>query len=261
MSIWFLSLLFSLLLGITKQAYWSRGVFPPLDQSVLEDVSYVKPHPILEVGYLVIVPEMMFDCHGYITGWSAVTQFNSSETAISYFGHDITFQLWRPRTRGSGVYNFVGSQVLEFFNTTLRLGLNVTDGKQFFTFNESVKAKLFFQPGDVIGWYVHRDVQRVHRPLSVVFREMTSNSGNSNNPSPQPVDMYSIEIADVSTSTTRPPCEVSLDSCSKNFTRYSSVIPYVTVNFGKYIMILLIRAAISLSHQLCTSYYKQHIAR
>ena len=220
--------------GITEQACRSNESFPPVDQFVLEDVNYIKP--VKELGYLVIVPEMRFNCHGYITGWSAVTRLNSSENIINNLGHYVTFQLWRPSTRGSGIYNFVGSQALKFVNNTLRPGLNIINATQFFTFI-SVQVsgeKLFFQPGDVVGWYIHSTVQEVGRTLSIVYRDLSNSSSNSINPNPQPVDMYVTEVANTTTGlNTPPPCEVSLDICN-SFFRFSSVLPYVTVDFGKY---------------------------
>ena len=185
----------------------------------------------LSVGYQVIVPDMRFDCHGYISGWSALTWLNSNNVAIDNLNHVITFQLWRPSPSDGRVYTFVGSQRLDFIGASLRAGLTVVNGTQFFRFTsdsaESDDERLYFQPGDVVGWYIHTLVQSTERPLTIVYRDLS----RSGDPSLQPVDMYTAVVPDTSKANTPPPCELSL--CSGQFTRISSVIPYVTVDYGE----------------------------
>ena len=124
-----------------------------------EELDYLIP----AADYLVIVLQMRFDCHGYITGWSAHTYLNSVGLAIYELNHDITFQLWRPSpdSADSCMYNLVGSQRLDFFvKTSLQNGLTIIDDRAFFNFT-SVQPRnsngemLIFQPGDIIGWYIH----------------------------------------------------------------------------------------------------------
>ena len=217
-----------------------RG-FPSTEQFTISDedvqkqtVTYLEPNASFSVGYQVIVPDMRFDCHGYISGWSALTQFDSNDAAINHLIHDITFQLWRPSPSDDRVYSFVGSQNFDFIGASLRSGLIVVNGTQFFRFTsaESEDEMLYFQPGDVVGWYIHTLVQSVERPLTIVYRDLSSSS-EATDPSLQPVDMYIAVVPDTHEADTPPPCELSL--CSGQFTRISSVIPYVTVDYGKFV--------------------------
>ena len=216
-----------LLLGLMQRTCRSNG-FPPANQFVLEDVEvdYLVPNASHSFGHLVIVPEMRFECHGYITGWSALTQLDSTEAVLDNLNHDITFQLWRPSARGSGIYEIVWSKTLGFISDTLRAGLFTENGIQFFNFTSN-DERLYFQPGDVIGWYIHTLVQSTERPLTIVYRQPSS----SNRPGLQPVDMYTAMIEDTRRADTPPPCEVSL--CSGRLTVIPSVIPYVTVDYGE----------------------------
>ena len=172
--------------------------FPPKGQFLLGDnVDYLTPNATQSVGYLVIVPQMRFDCHGYITGWSALTQFSSEDVVIDTLNHDITFQLWRPSTENSGIYTFVGSNNLDFISGVLRAGLTVFNGTQFFNFTASLDQGeiLAFQPGDVVGWYIHTLEQAGEVPLTIVYGDLTRSSSPSD-PSLQPLDMYSTVIDD-----------------------------------------------------------------
>ncbi len=195
-------------------------------------MDYLVPDTTHGTGYLVIVPQMRFSCHGYITGWSALTRFASTDIAIQYLKHDITFQLWRPRAGSNDIYDFVGSHHLGFIGNTLRRGTTVVDGTQFFNFTSaqprsSGQSQLYFQPGDVVGWYIHTLVQSIDIPLTIVY---SRNSGDS---SLRPVDMYSTVINNA-LAHAQPPCELSLHS--SRTTRISSVIPYVNVDYGKLVL-------------------------
>ena len=227
---------------MAQQSCKGRG-FPSTEQFSISDddvrkqtVTHFEPNASFSVGYQVIVPDMRFDCHGHISRWSALTPLNSNDLAIDNLIHDITFQLWRPSPSDNRVYTFVGSQSLDFLGASLRAGLTVVNGTQFFRFTsaESEDERLYFQPGDVVGWYIHTFVQSVERPLTIVYRDLSSSS-EATDPSLQPVDMYTAVVADTSEADTPPPCELSL--CSGQFTRISSVIPYVTVDYGELIII------------------------
>ena len=187
------------------------------------------------MGHLVIVPEMRFNCHGYITGWSALLSFEFSESAFNNFEHDITFQLWRPSPRDSGIFTFVGSSNIRFFPTVLPDGVTFIDGSSnYFNLTSVTPSRgqnLRFQPGDVMGWYFHTKVG-VQVPLSVAYRHFTTSSISSSDPRLQPLDMYTTIITDTLRSDTPPPCELSLCS-DQTFTRIPSVIPYFTVDYGK----------------------------
>ena len=176
---------------------------------------------------------------GYITGWSALTRFASTDIAIQYLKHDITFQLWRSRARSSGVYDFVGSHHLGFIGNTLRSGTTVVGGTQYFNFSSaqpqsSGQSPLYFRPGDVVGWYIHTLVQSIDIPLTVVYKDTP-------HPVLRSVDMYKTVI-DNAISRRQPPCEISLNS--DRTTRISSVIPYVNVDYGKPILIILFQSNI-----------------
>ena len=206
------------------------STFPNMEQFLLrENVEYLVPNGTKSTGYLVIVPQMRFDCHGYITNWHARSKLDSGEGAINNLFHDITFQLWRPNAEDDRLYTFVGSNVAQFIGENLRAGLTVTeDGTQFFNLTSAPpnEEKLFFKPGDVIGWYIHTEMQSTERALTIVFRHPTSGD-----PGLRTFDMYSTVIDDINRANTPPPCDTAL--CSSQTTLISSVIPYVTVEYGK----------------------------
>ena len=195
-----------------------------------ENVEYLVPNGTEFTGYLVIVPQMRFGCHGYITHWHARTQLDSGDSAaIDILTHDITFQLWRPSTEDDRVYRFIGSNVVRFIGANLRAELTVTeDGTRFFNLTSAPPSeeRLFFKPGDIVGWYIHTELQSIQRPLTVVYRHTTSGDSNL-----QTFDMYNTVIDDTTNADTPPPCDIAL--CSSQTTLFSSVIPYVTVEYGK----------------------------
>ncbi len=120
------------------------------------------------IGYLVNKPQLRFDCHGYITCWHACTWLGSGESATDHLNHDITFQLWRPNATDNRLYSFVGSNTFQFIGANLRAGLS--EDRQYFnlTGSQMTNERLFFQPGDVIGWYIHTAVQTTDWPLTIV---------------------------------------------------------------------------------------------
>ena len=223
------------MLAVTSQQACTSDAFPTTEQFTLEeDVDFIEPNINATAisGVLVIVPEMEFTCHGYISGWSAVTQLNSNDAAIDNLNHDITFQLWRPNPRGNGTYTFVGSHTLAFVGLNLRSCLTIINGIQFFRFESALNGeeeRLYFQPGDVVGWYIHTLIQSTERPLTIVYRNVTS-SGEPSEPSLRPVDMYTTVIADTSRAATPPPRELDLE---RQLVRISSVIPYVSADYGR----------------------------
>ena len=213
-----------IIIGIKAQECLSEA-FPTVQQfSLGNDIDSLEPEISRGIGYLVIVPEMRFNCHGYIRGWIALTQLNSSEAVAD--NHDITFQLWRPSTEDSEIYDFVGSQTLNFVGGRLQDGLENVNGKQFFTFTsiQQNEQRLYFQPGDVIGWYIHTVVQSTDIPLSVVYRQICNTSAGGS--SLRPVDMHFGVLTDTQRAHTQPPCELSLENRQLNL--IPSVIPYVT---------------------------------
>ena len=195
------------------------------------NTDYLVPNAMHSVGYLVIVPQMRFNCNGTVTGWSAITQFESNQAAIDNLYHDITFQLWRPSARDSGIYTFVGSQTVAFVSESLQENLIVVNDTQYLNFTSARpfgENRLTFQPGDVVGWYIHGLVLSIERPMTVVYRTSTSSTDDR---SLEPVDMYVTVIADTEKADTPPPCELSLSN--GQLTLIPSVIPYVTVDYGE----------------------------
>ena len=224
-------------LGTAQQDSCRSETFPPKEQFLLEDdVDRLEPNDANpRMGHLVIVPEMKFNCHGYITGWSALLSFGFSESAFNGLNHDITFQLWRPSPRDSGIFTFVGSSKIRFFPSSSPDGVTFINGSSNYFNLTSVTPSggqnLRFQPGDVMGWYIHSKLG-IEVPLSVAYRHFTTSSISSSDPRLQPVDMYTTIINDTQRSSTPPPCELSLCS-DQTFTRIPSVIPYLTVDYGK----------------------------
>ena len=204
--------------------------FPHREQFLLTDheaIDYQLPNISVFIGYLVIVPQLKFDCYGTITNWHALTYFNAGEAALNALHHDITFQLWRPSAEDNRVYSFIGSNIARFRGNEIRAGRTILeDGTQFFNLTSTppTQERFQFQPGDVIGWYIHTAVQATELPLSIVYRHATSDDENV-------VDLFSTVISDLNYAATPPPCDVAV--CSINTTLVPSVIPYITVEYGK----------------------------
>ena len=181
------------------------------------------PNGTTFIGYLFIVPQLKFDCHGSITSWHALTTFNTEDAALDVLFHDITFQLWRPSAEDHRVYSFVGSNAARFIGNVIRAGRTIwEDGTQFFNLTSAPPAqeRLQFQPGDVIGWYIHTSAQATDQPLSIVYSHVTSHQNA--------VDLFSTVISDSDLAATPPPCDVA--TCSTNTTLIPSVIP---LKYGK----------------------------
>ena len=211
-----------------QQECGTENQFPRREQFLLnETIDYQMPNRTEYIGYLVIAPQLRFSCHGTITSWHALTFFNTQDIAIDHLQHDITFQLWRPSAEDSRVYHFVGSNVAGFVGNEIRNGLTVlSDENKFFnlTATPPTAERLQFQPGDVIGWYIHTSLQAIDRPLTIVYQH-TTNSENA-------VDLLSTEITDSEQAYTPPPCDVDI-LCSNQTTPVPSVLPYITVEYGK----------------------------
>ena len=201
--------------------------FPRREQFLLnEPIDYQLPNGTEYIGYLVIAPQLKFNCHGSITSWHALTNFNIVDSALDHLPQDITFQLWRPSAEDNKVYSFVGSNFARFIGNEIRERRTILDdGTLFFnlTSNVPTEERLQFQPGDVIGWYIHTSLQSSNQPLTVVYRHATSKESA--------VDMFSTEIEDTRFAATPPPCDVAI--CSGQTTLIPSVIPCVTVEYGK----------------------------
>ena len=67
------------------------GKFPHREQFLLnEAIDYQLPNRTDFIGYLVIAPQLKFDCHGYISRWYALTNFNIEDFALDALVQDIT---------------------------------------------------------------------------------------------------------------------------------------------------------------------------
>ena len=203
--------------------------FPHREQFLLnEDIDFQSPNTAVFVGYLFIAPQLKFDCHGSITSWHALTNFNTVDAALDVLFHDITFMLWRPSAEDNRLYSFIGSNIAKFNGNEIRAGRTILeDGTQFsnLTSTPSTQERLQFQPGDIIGWYIHTTVQAFEQPLSIVYRHTTSDDEN------YAVNLFSTVISDSDHAATPPPCDLAI--CSANTTLIPSVIPYITVEYGK----------------------------
>ena len=211
-----------------SQPQCKSSAFPPTSEFLLQgNIHYLPPDREHGTGQLVIAPSMKFTCDGYISGWSTLTQFRSNDLAIDHLRHDIAFQVWRPKPGVANSYTFVGSKRLKnFIGRRLRDGLTVINDTQFFNFTsfQPSGARLHFQSGDVLGWYIHTSVQSVDIPLTVVYRQPAQGSDG------QAIDLYRTVI-DNGRSRLVAPEEISLESSQT--TLIPSVIPYVNVDYGK----------------------------
>ena len=104
--------------------------------------AYTHTGGSIRKGRQVIVPSLNFSCYGRITRISYVT-INGSHP-----GDNLpVFQIWRPSSFESNVYNRVG-QTQFLFESLIK--------KTEFYFTGAVMAENYqfeFQPGDVIGYY------------------------------------------------------------------------------------------------------------
>lgn len=122
---------------------------------------------------------MKFNCHGYVTNWTAHTLLQNS---ISFLPYAITFQVWRPRSNERS-YSLVGSNELRFAGTALRNGSTSIPGKssvKYFSFNRRVEReeRIHFVPGDVVGWFMSTSHHgELAPPLSVLYVRATELDG------------------------------------------------------------------------------------
>lgn len=84
--------------------------------------------------------------------------------------------------------------------------------------------RIFFQPGDVLGYAVRGDGGSI-APLSIVFRSASAGDDDS-----MVVDMFSYAYA-YSSDAYRPFCEASI--CAETVVSHRDVVPQIAVNFGE----------------------------
>ena len=184
---------------------------------------FVVPQTVTSYGTQVIVPGMVFNCHGYITAWRALTVLLS----FTIVDRSITFQLWRPQL-GNGSFSLVDSEQfvlgrtevtpIEEFNTT-----QVNQTAYSFEFDRPSK-QIYFQPGDVVGWYFGTVFRELVQPLSVAYRTATEDDDPS-----LVVDMYYHSLARTQL------CHLSycpgMDTEEISVVR--NVVPYFSVDYGE----------------------------
>lgn len=172
----------------------------------------------LQSGIVVIVPDMRFNCHGSIYGWSGVVSVNS-KSFKSPGQVSLHFQVWRPLPDINNTFDLVGSDLLVFDSLDLSedaalpgVGYDTTNTSYHVFFEKEVNSSggndswITFQPGDVVGYYLPYSSLQT---LGLLFRNTTSTFKDS-----EPVRIYSVDL-DV--------CEVF--GCAKTPTLVSSVLP------------------------------------
>ena len=176
-----------------------------------------------EFGYQILIPGMQFNCHGFIRGWSALTVLNNYRAvALLYLAHHLYFQLWRPTE--NGLYTLVDNDYLVFEEPELRGNVHQLLSESdigIFRFARKVGKGMYFQPGDVLGYFTPSYKLNTNTyPLSVTFRNASMDAADAS----LVVDMYSV-------SSMRQPCEIS--QCGNMVTLHSRVVPNIAVQYGK----------------------------
>lgn len=165
----------------------------------------------------VLVPQMKFNCHGYITQWHAQLINNVS----SSLGHAIMhFHVWRPSTSSNGLYRLVGSNTFEIGpqNSTTRIQNSMMEYFSFSKKPAESDRQIFFQPGDILGWFSSSSSPHGRSPtLGVMLR----NSSNQNDPTTIIMKRTNIE-----------PCEIS--DVAGDVQHLPSVVPYISVDYSKF---------------------------
>ena len=181
-----------------------------------------------EFGYQVLIPGMQFNCHGFIRSWSALTVLNNYRAvALLYLAHHLYFQLWRPTENGP--YKLIDYDYLVFEEPDLRGNVHQLPSESdigIFNFSRKVGKGMYFQPGDVLGYFAPSHNLNTHSstyPLSVTFRNASMDDPVD---ASLVVDMYSV-------SSKRQPCEISSSECENMVTLHSRVVPNIAVHYGK----------------------------
>ena len=86
----------------------------------------------------MVIPHLKFSCNGRITGIRA--KVNKSGNSYSY----LSFQVWRPSSANSSVYNKTGEVYLSSSKDVTKNIVNI---------KPTGNSKTEFQSGDIIGYY------------------------------------------------------------------------------------------------------------
>ena len=195
-----------------------------------EDLLFVAPQRILQY---VIVPDMRFNCYGYVTSWSALTVVDSTANFLSFVDYWITFTIWRPNPNKG--YDLVGTSLVSFENLQVdpidnSTGLAPQRYSYFRFVNRQPIGNLSFQPGDVIGWTIQRSLEfltTITGPVSVVYRKATTQ------------DQGSVDILYYSSSNDTRDTVCSIGHCERR-TNESSVLPYLNIHYSELDPVLLL---------------------
>ena len=97
-----------------------------------------------EIGYdrIAIIPRLNFTCNGRITSIRARVRFRTDRSANAFF------QVWRPSSMGSTIYNKIGEVQLSDELTDLS-----SDGVQTTNIILTGINTIQVQSGDVVGYY------------------------------------------------------------------------------------------------------------
>ena len=169
------------------------------------------------LGHQVIIPSMKFTCYGYATNWSAISVLDVRFRSVS---HHIHFQIWRQVAKRR--YRRVGSDHLVFseMNDVTRSSTDSNIG--FFEFREKVgegESRIYFQPGDVLGYFLSPLGGSSYSSLGISFRNATLDDDSS-----VVVDPYDYLAH-------KQLCEIS--ECAQAVIVYGAVIPQISVNVGE----------------------------
>ena len=140
------------------------------------EASYLLSNDSSPRGIQVIVPQMAFGCPGRIMAWSGHTLVLTKPNFVDVLTHHVAMQVWRPSPETPGKYTLVGSNRLTFADSELRNGITNIAGvteTAFFSFtNKTVleEDQIYFQAGDVVGWYVYPQAMSIDVPLSPLYR-------------------------------------------------------------------------------------------
>ena len=147
---------------------------------------------------------------------------NYQATAVLYLAYHLYFQLWRPTEKG--LYKLMDDDYLVFEAPELRGNVHQLSSESdigVFRFTTKVGKGMYFQPGDVLGYFTPSYKLNTNTyPLSVTFRNASMDDANAS----LVVDMYSV-------SSKKQLCEMS--ECRNMVTLHSRVVPNIAVQYGK----------------------------
>ena len=173
----------------------------------------------------IVVPELVMNCYGRITSWSALTVVRNPSKAEKDM-HKITMTVWRPRQGNQ--YNLIGQNQLSFADEVVKEAMFSMDNSTgtippdvgFFVFTKKKPhTYISFQPGDVLGWSIPETGGLFDLPLSIVSRRKKV--------TPNTAPLERIQVMD---GTLHAYC--SYLYCDNN-SEMVSVAPFISFEYGK----------------------------